>query len=185
MLFTTLRIAVSATAVLALSGLVGCSPGEEIRSYKAPDDLCNIEVEPTLLEPFLPPGRSLDVESGTRWAETGNCTLSADGHRFLTVGWEWGVQADSLYDVAARQDGLGPYEPEHKQRYLHAGNGAIGQVNCHVTTSPESPALTTVIRLDDLVKPDAPAMLRLITAYTEAVRESGLCEKWRPSAAVP
>lgn len=86
-------IAAALTAIIAATSVACTSNAKpQERTYGLPEDLCGIEIEPSLYEPFFPPGNELEVMSlyTTKLPDgsvppTGRCQFVVDGRTILKV----------------------------------------------------------------------------------------------------
>ncbi|HZG05123.1 MAG TPA: hypothetical protein VE546_16395 [Streptomyces sp.] len=158
--------------VLLLS-LTGCGEGEkEKREYPIPESLCGVDIDTSLIEPFMPPGKRIyqtEDEAGTIiWS----CEVSVDGEDVFRISrdrWEPGW---STRRFAVRHAYV---EPEHEatdKSYVYSDRGAVATVRC--TEQGGDRDLFLVAKAEEN-SADEKAMEKFITAYREQFLKGDPC----------
>lgn len=78
--------AFSVMAVVCALLVTSCSADEEAREYAVPNKVCGVSVAPKLMQPLLPPGKSIDAgESLTGPDDTQRCAVLIDDDTAVDV----------------------------------------------------------------------------------------------------
>ncbi|WP_328501390.1 hypothetical protein OG828_14770 [Streptomyces sp. NBC_00457] len=100
--------ALGVMAVVSAAALVAsCSAGEETREYAVPDKVCGISVAPKLVQPLLPPGKSIDAgESLTGPDDTQRCAVLIDDDTAVDITGQRYPDALGAKDIALNYLGV-------------------------------------------------------------------------------
>ncbi len=169
------RLAQASTMLVVFGVLVGCSTSDEQREYSVPAVLCGVPVDPDLVSPFLPPGKTVSVRKKTPVPSRTRCQMDVDGKWALIASQEWWTEGSSISEVADAHPELESAQPTDGNALLHSGTGAVARVgSCANADLPEH-VLYTAIQVYASEREDASAMKKLITEYTNEVERSSAC----------
>ncbi|MFE6960741.1 hypothetical protein [Streptomyces sp. NPDC057696] len=169
------RVAEVGAAMALVCALAGCSGSGEGKDYATPKSLCGVSIDPDLIEPFLPAGKGIAVQKKTPVPSRTRCQVNVDGKVAFVASQEWWERGDTITDVAASHTRIDADKSADGEKYLYSGTGGFGRAgSCTNTEHPEH-ALFTVAQVFADGHEDAPAMRRLITAYTKSVERSSVC----------
>ncbi|MFF7205928.1 hypothetical protein [Streptomyces sp. NPDC008141] len=171
------KVPVAALAFFTLaSGITACSTASngETKEYKVPSSLCGTPVSGELLSPFLPPGGSVSSKTdGAAAAGIKRCEITVDEKPALTATTEWREKGERPSDVALDHQRVDMTDHESTGTYLFSGTGAVGRVDGCKNPAFKGDLFTVVETHVD--SDDKAAMKKLITAYTEATRNTDNC----------
>ncbi len=150
--------------------LTSCSSDKEKeRDYPLPHALCDVDVKPALLKPFLPAGDKISTRRVNPDGGTERCQVIVDGTYALFASRIWWGGGGGLVGVGSVHAQVEPEEAKGGDKYLYSGTGAVGKPKA--CTDPKHPQqdLYTVIQVFTKGHDDVPAMKKLITEYTNTV----------------
>ncbi|MQS34208.1 hypothetical protein [Streptomyces katsurahamanus] len=172
-------LAAAALLVLAASGCASSDP-KPTKAYKTPDSLCGTAIEPSLLEPALPPGKKISTKV-TNLIGYDRCLVRVDDESALSVLISWRGGDTTTLNVASTERGGGMIidtQLTEDRRYAWSEKGGVGQVHCPEPSvshrKVDSRLFVTIVSLSD-EKTTEPEMKKLITAYTDSVSNSDEC----------
>lgn len=104
------------TAVVSVALVASCSSGEETREYAVPSKVCGISVAPKLVQPLLPPGKSIDAGTPlTGPDDTQRCAVLIDDDTAVEITGQRYPDELGVKDIALN--------------YLGIPNDELGQTN--------------------------------------------------------
>ncbi|MFI1869267.1 hypothetical protein [Streptomyces jumonjinensis] len=172
-------LAVAALLTLAASGCTTSDP-KPTKVYKTPDSLCGTAIEPSLLEPALPPGKKISTKAKNLVGYY-SCLVRVDDEYALSVLISWHDGDKTALNVASTERGGGTVidtQLTEDRRYAWSEKGGVGQVHCPEPSvshrKTDSKLFATIVIYGD-EKTTEPEMKKLITAYTESVSNSDEC----------
>jgi hypothetical protein len=175
-------------AALLCVALLSCTTGnQEDRRYATPSSLCGTNVPAALLDPVMPAGEKVAVQTvNTGVAGWTRCRVHVDGKQVLSVASEWwGRESPITSAVHAVEPGtdLGSDVSEDGS-FLYGDRGGARKVTC---VRPATRYRATRMQLVVIVhsSPPAPAdeaaMKRLTAGYARAVGRSPECNSHAPA----
>ncbi|MFJ8645078.1 hypothetical protein ACIRNI_02960 [Streptomyces sp. NPDC093546] len=164
-------------AVLAAGAVSGCASPEPKRSFSTPTALCDMPIEPSLLDPVLPRSGeriSMRTAGAIGWDR---CLVSVDGREVLSASFEWFEKGTEPAKVARSQRNLALDEHvSDDRRYAWRDRGAVSHVTCpnpKVSSRKGTYELFASVYVVDAAKEEA--MKKLVLGFAEAVSKSEEC----------
>jgi hypothetical protein len=157
--------------------LAACANGgEQEKNYTVPGTLCDVSLDPDLLDPFLPGGNSITVKSSSPSGGTKQCDVIVDGKVTVRGIQTWWSDEESASTVAVAYDKTEGGQKSADDRYLYSGTGGVGQTaaSCNSAEHPDQ-NLYGVVQVFTPDRGDADAMKKLVTSYTRALERSSAC----------
>ncbi|MDB1088418.1 hypothetical protein PJ985_12670 [Streptomyces sp. ACA25] len=153
---------------LAALALLGCTADEETYDYAAPSELCGLNIDPGLLQPLLPPGKTLAQSSEGSYEGYDICTVTVDSSQALNVG----VSFSDEYRDPMQRTTLADSRREEKIETRVQGEEAVlwaTGVNISFLCEPREEAKYTVLRLtaQQHSGPSEPERRERIEAFAE------------------
>ncbi|MHC5903458.1 hypothetical protein ACVNF4_06020 [Streptomyces sp. S6] len=150
--------------------------GEREKSYTIPGVLCEIKVDPKLIDPFLPGGGSLTVKSSNPNGGTKRCDVAVDGKTVVRETMAWWGDRESATTVAVAYANTEGGEVTDDGRYLYSGVGAVGKTSaaCKSEEHPDQD-LYGVVQVFADGRSDSEAMKKLIESYVQGLETSAEC----------
>jgi hypothetical protein len=155
-----------------------CSPGDSnsTGSYKVPNVLCNIDLDSTLVSPFLPGGDDVAVVSASPNGGTKRCDVAIDGDSAVRLTHTWWGGKETVATVAAAYDKMKDGQVSKDGHFLHSGTGGVGKVNFCTSADHPGQDLFAVVQVFTPDRDDPDAMQNLVKAYTAALGKSNACD---------
>lgn len=170
----TRRLTASVVALAAAGAFTGCSGPDKEKEYNAPESLCGIPLDPSIVTELLPPGKTISVQANNPVPGLERCHVDVDKKLVFRVSQEWWEEGDTVVDVAKGIPQVKSAELTDDNDSLLTGTGAVRRARC---ISPEHPGrtlfITAQVHADGV--DDSAAMQELITEYTQAVEDSATC----------
>ncbi|MFF6907320.1 hypothetical protein ACFY9Q_15395 [Streptomyces sp. NPDC012389] len=171
----------AASAVLALlvAGVTaGCSTEAE-REYSLPENLCEIPVKEGVIDPVLPPGKTIEQQAEPLEPPVSSCRVLVDKRRILFLSIS---QIDEFSDPMGEREKQ-PFRNRKEMKDLpFDGKGAIGDTNAMVAAACDSDVSRYVVveftvgeSLDEETARRREKIDRFAKEYTEAVKKAVSC----------
>ncbi|MFD8914857.1 hypothetical protein [Streptomyces sp. NPDC059575] len=162
--------------MLAMFGMVaGCAESKDKREYAVPSALCGVSVKPELVAPFLPGGKGLAVKEDRPVPTIKLCRVDVGKKWALQANQQWWAEDVSIATVASANPQLGSTEDSSDSTFFYSGTGAVVRVKGCSNPKHSGQILYTSLSVRDTDLADVPAMKKLATAYTKAVKNSDAC----------
>ncbi|MYW47983.1 hypothetical protein [Streptomyces sp. SID161] len=169
------RGARAAAMALAVWGLVsGCSESDAKQEYDVPRALCGVRLDPDVVSPLLPAGRTIRVGETRPVSSRQNCRVDVDGHWAMMLNLEWWDEDVSSTLVASGNPRLEKAELASDGDF-YSGTGAVKLVRGCKTSEHVRQLLYTSLQISDPDLGDIAAMKKLSADFTEAVGRSDAC----------
>ncbi|GAA2606972.1 hypothetical protein [Streptomyces lienomycini] len=170
-----MKIYRAAIMSMALMALAGCSGTKSERSYDIPEKLCGTLVDRETISELLPAGEKITVQKKTPVPSRQRCQVSVDDEVALKVSQEWWKAGSNVTDVARGVPQLDSATLTDSEDFLQSSTGAAQRARCK---SPEhgDQTLFVTFQVYSGEVGDSAAVKKLVTAYTQAVEDSSLCQ---------
>ncbi|MTE18584.1 hypothetical protein F0L17_05450 [Streptomyces sp. TRM43335] len=154
--------------------VAACGEAQEKREYAIPSSLCDVDVKPATLSPFLPPGKDITLtEEGTDdFRKT--CSVSVNGNVIFEVKREWWEEGWSTRRFATVHAYVKPDHQTPDENYVYSDRSGLGVVRC----SPEEDDqdLFIVAKADENTA-DAEAMRKFLAEYHASLAGHAPCDE--------
>ncbi|MET9861343.1 hypothetical protein ABZY93_18875 [Streptomyces smyrnaeus] len=167
-------------ALLVLVGsllIPGCG-GEQKREYAVPGALCGIKVSARLLEPLLPPGKSLRTDLNDTLPDHGiiDCNILVDGEIALIANQTWRDKHHSALSLATLQPEMEPEDLRGDADFQYSRKGAAKRVSCPHPAKPKED-LFALTRIPGPQEPDVSDVKAFAKNYSKGVAASRQCSR--------
>ncbi|CAL9293124.1 hypothetical protein [Streptomyces sp. SudanB182_2057] len=170
------RQALAATAVLAALGTIaGCSGTGAEREYAAPKYLCGVAVDPDLLSPFLPGGKTVEVGESRPVPSRKMCRVDVDGTWAVMAELQWWEEDVDVSTVVTANPETEKAAQSVDDDFFYTATGAVKLVKGCKNPEHARHLLYTSIQVNDSDLGETAAMKKLSAAFTNAVKQSREC----------
>ncbi|MFF5474371.1 hypothetical protein [Streptomyces achromogenes] len=164
------------TVTLAMLGLMSaCSEPTPKKEYAAPRSLCGVPVDPDLLSPFLPAGKTVKVGETRPVPSRKMCRVDVDGTWSVMADLQWWEEDVDVSTVVTANPETEKAPQSADDDFFYTGTGAVKLVKGCKNPDHARHLLYTSIQVNDSDLGDAPAMKKLSAAFTKAVERSREC----------
>ncbi|MCX5203827.1 hypothetical protein OG897_20515 [Streptomyces sp. NBC_00237] len=174
------RVRPAVAIVSLVFALSACSGEGAKREYATPDRLCGTALRTSLLDPFLPGGKQIDV----RLADTGvigmrRCNVTVDGEKTMALSTVWSSPGTAVSQISASWPRIDVSEHVAKDgSHSYSEEGGVSKVSCPRPdkTWRDAPGqLFVVVYALNTTPENEQKMRELVTGYARAVGVADEC----------
>ncbi|MGY1452947.1 hypothetical protein [Streptomyces sp. SS8] len=163
----------AATAVMCLS-ITACEEERKSREYKIPEMLCDVDVRPDKLAPFLPPGEEIELNEEGDEDFRKVCSASVDGEVAFEVKREWWEDGWSTRRFATVHAYVKPDHQTADEKYVYSKDSGLSVMRC--SPKRDNQDLFIVVKSSENTA-DEEAMLEFLIEYREVLMKRTPCDE--------